>query len=249
MEFTPVSLNNLDRIYGFTSVYGEGSCQHSPVSMFSLYGKYGDAVYTDGDFLYVLREHLCDDDYRVYMSPFGGGDLKAAYDRILEDAHSYGRKACFISLTAKHASFLEKEFSGHFEIKNDRDLAEYIYDVTTMRDFPGKLHARRRTEIRSFWRDYGERTAVSKMTDADLDEVLDFAEEWLGANAETHDKNALDREMVCIRRQIDNFNRLHITGTVIRIDGRLSAFCYGTPLNGQYYDVLIEKGDRAIPGI
>ncbi len=249
MDFRPVSLSDMGRMYEYTSNFGEGSCQHSPVAMYSLYEKYGDRACVEDDMLYVFRSGLGDEDYRVYMAPLGPGDLKKAYERILEDAHSYGKKASFITLTRKHAGFLETHFPGRFDLKEDRDLSEYVYSVETMRDFPGKIHARRRTEIRSFWRSFGERTRISPMTEDDAPEVEDYAVKWLRDNGETHDEDALNREMTCIRKQLASFTELGLSGTVIRVDGDVRAFCYGIPLNREYYDVLIEKGDRAFPGI
>ena len=249
MELKPVTLDDIRSIYQYTSLYGEGCCQHSPVSMWSLYEKYGDSFCIQDGFLYVCREHLCDDDYRVYLAPFGEGDVAGAFETILSDAHSHGKKAKFITLTEKYAGILNEAYPGQFECINDRDLAEYIISMETMRDFPGKFHARRRTEIRSFWRDFGDRTEVHVMTADDLEEVLDYAVEWMNTYSETHDEEALERELVCIRRQIAHTDELGITGTVIRIDGNVRAFCYGVGLDDDYYDVLIEKGDREYPGI
>ena len=249
MDLKPVSLDDIKTIYQYTSLYGEGCCQHSPVSMWSLYEKYGDSFCIQDGFLYVCREHLCDDDYRVYLAPFGAGDIAGAFETILADAHSHEKKAKFITLTEKYVNILNQTFPGQFECINDRDLAEYIISAETMRDFPGKFHARRRTEIRSFWRDFGDRTEVHEMTADDLEEVLDYAHEWRDKYSETHDEDALERELKCIRKQIWNYDKLGISGTVIRIDGNVKAFCYGVGLNDDYYDVLIEKGDREYPGI
>lgn len=249
LTFSEVTINDLDRIYEYTSIYGEGSCQHSPVGMYSLFEKYGDCVCISDGFMYTLRRRLCDDSYRIYLAPMGEGDLKSAYDRILKDASRYGRKAKFITLTKPQVDFLQQAYPDRFEYYNDRNLAEYIFSAQTMRDFPGKVHARRRTEIRSFWRDYGERTTVSLITNNDLKEVIEFAYKWLRDNSETHDEDALNREMIGIRKQITNYDKLGISGTVIRVDGNVRAFCYGIPLNKDYYDVLIEKGDREFPGI
>ena len=249
IDFRPVSLGDQGRVFEYTSKFGEGSCQHSPVAMYSLYEKYGDSVCIEDDMMFVLRKNLCNDTYRVYMAPLGAQDLKRAYERIIADAHSYKRKAAFITITQKHADFLKENFSGLFDIKEDRDLSEYIFSVETMRDFPGKIHARRRTEIRTFWRDFGERTTVSAMTKDDVSDVAAYAVKWLTDNADTHDEDALNREMICIRKQLASFEELGISGTVIRVDGAVGAFCYGVPLNDEYYDVLIEKGDRAFPGI
>ena len=249
LEFLEVSLNDIEKTYTFTSKYGENSCQHSPVSMYSLYEKYGDSTCIRDGFLFTLRSRLCDDRYRVYLAPLGEGDLKKAYATILADAADHGKKAKFFTLTKRHADFLEGNFPGVFEYYNDRDLAEYIFSFETMSTFPGKFHARRRTEIRSYWRDFGDRTGVFPITGDDLEEVVSFACKWLTDNAESHDEEALNREMICIRKQIENYDILKLTGTLIRVDGAVAAFCYGTALSDDCYDVLIEKGDRQYPGI
>lgn len=249
MEFKPVTIDDIQTIYSYTSLYGEGCCQHSPVSMWSLYEKYGDSFCIHDGFLYVCREYLCDNGYRVYLAPFGDGDAAGAYGELLSDAHSHGKKARFHTLTEGQVRILNEAYPGQFECTEDRDLAEYIISAETMRDFPGKFHARRRTEIRSFWRDFGDRTEVNVMTSDDLEEVLDYAREWMRIYSESHDEEALERELVCIRKQIGHYDELGLTGTVIRIDGNVSAFCYGVGVDDDYYDVLIEKGDRTYPGI
>ncbi len=249
LSFSPVGTDNLKSIYKFTSKYGEGSCQHSGVSMYSLYDKYGDKFCIEDDHLFILRENLCDDEYRVYMAPFGPGDQKKGYERIISDAHSYGRKVRFHTLTKSQAMFLVEAFPEQFDIRSERDLFEYIYNVTTMLEFPGKVHQRRRTEIRSFWRDYGDRTTVSAMTENDLAEVEEFAKKWLIGNNEADYEVALDIESRSIHKQLKHFLELNLSGTIIRIDGKIEAFCYGTPLNDKYYDVLIEKGSREYPGL
>lgn len=249
LVFEPVLPGQLGRVASYMSRFGESSCQHSAVSMYSHFEKYGDSFCIEQDVLYVLRRNLCDEDSRVYLAPFGAGNLKEAYLRILEDAHAYGKKARFETLTVKQKTFLETAFPGRFEAVRCRDMDEYIYSYETMAGFPGKEHARRRTEIRSFWRDYGERTKVLPMCASDLEEVEHLAEWWLDRHCREQNERALRGEKICIERQIEHFDMLGITGTVIRIDGNIKAFCYGVPLNDSCYNVLIEKGSRAFPGI
>ena len=249
LNFSEVRPEDYETLYPYTSAYGEGSTQHSPVSMFSLAGKYGDRCAIKDNVLYVLRSRLCDDTYRVYLAPMGSGDAREKYQTILDDAAAYGKKVKFVTLTEKAAAALREAYPERFDYRFDRDLAEYIIDRVTMAEFPGKLHARRRTEIRSFWRDYGARAEAREMTEDDLDEVLAFAEWWRRENSETHDEKALEHEMSGIKKQLVHFRALHLTGTVLRVDGRIMGFCYGTPLNDDCYDVLIEKGVRDIPGV
>lgn len=138
MDFTPVVLEDFDRIYMYTSVYGEGSCQYSPVSMYSMQEKYGECICEKEGFLYTLRSGLCDEDYRVYLAPFGEGNLKGAFETIFADASFYGKKVKFVTLTETYAKFLETEFPGRFGIQEDRDLAEYVYRTESMAAFPGE---------------------------------------------------------------------------------------------------------------
>ena len=249
LPFRPVDPADYDMLYPYTSAFGEGSCQHSPVSMVSLAKKYGDCVCVENGVLYTLRSRLCDDTYRVYLAPLGGEAPGVMFGRILEDAAAYGKKVKFVTLTEKAAASLKEAFPDRFDYLENRDLAEYMISWRTMAEFPGKLHARRRTEIRSFWRDYGDRAEVREMTPADLDAVLAFAGYWFEVNSETHDEKALQLEMSGIRKQLAHFSRWRLSGTVLRLDGRIIGFCYGTKLNDTCYDVLIEKGVRDIPGV
>ena len=109
LEFSPVAPEDYDRIFPFTSRYGEGSCQLSPVSMFSLSEKYGDSVCVRNGVLYTLRKNLCDESFRVYLAPLGD-DARSGYASVLSDAAAYGKRVRFESLTEAQASLLEEVF-------------------------------------------------------------------------------------------------------------------------------------------
>lgn len=246
MSFRPIILSDYESVYGYMSKYGEGSCQHSFVSMYSLFEKYGDSIFESDGFLYVLRSHLCDGDWRVYMAPFGEGDLRAAYQNILDDAHAHGVRARFLTLTQTHADFLKEAFPGQFEIYEDRDLAEYIYRTDQMAEFPGAQLAKRRKEARQFWRAYGERTTVLPITPDDYEDILEYEQAWLTQNGDNPDLPSLEREARTILKQFVHFERLHLSGVVMRIDGRVHGYSYGTKLSDDFYDALIEKGDKSL---
>lgn len=249
LEFTPVGLEDYDRIYEKTSKYGEGSCQHSPVNMYSMQEKYGDSVCERDGFLYTLRSGLCDEDYRVYLAPFGGGDVRRGFQTIFADAAFYGKKVRFITLTEKYAKFLETEFPEKFDFEEDRNLAEYCYLSEKMSAFSGGELVTRRKEVRRFFREYGERTEISLLEQPDFPDIMDFEEDWLLENAQTHDSEVLEREARFIERHLEQYDSLKLSGIVLRIDGEVKGFCYGTKLSEDYYDGIIQKADRRIPNI
>lgn len=238
-----------DLVYPYTSIHGNGSCQHSFVSMYALFEKYGDCICEEGGFLYTLRSHLCDEQYRTYLAPMGSGNLRSAFRNILDDAHRYGKKVRFITLTEEYARFAERAFPGAFTIQEDRDLAEYVYDAKKLSDFPGKEFKKRRQEVNKFWAAYGARASVTKMTAADIADVLAYEEEWVHQNSETHDASALEREARSAVKMLRHFEKFHIIGIVLRIDGRVRGFTFGTRLNDDVFDDLLEKGDRNILNI
>lgn len=249
LNFHPVALDDYNVVWKYMSKHGEGSCQHSFVTLFSLYEKYGDAICEQDGFLYVLREHLCRDGVRVYLAPMGDGDRKEAFEKILEDAHSHQAVAEFQTLTETACRFLEEQFPGKFRITECRDYAEYIYSTEQMATFAGKKLRKKRQEINRFYREYGDRVSVTRIRKEDFPEILEFEKKWLWQNREDHDRCALEREARAIDLQLENYDALHLSGIVVRIDNTVHGYGYGTPLSDTYYDALIEKGDRDVPDI
>ncbi len=249
LNFKQVEIEDYSRIYPYTSAYGEGSCQHSPVSMYSLSEKYMDEVCIRDDVLYTLRSALCDDVYRVYLSPLTGGSMREAFAKVLQDAASYGKKVQFLSLTKKASDILSKEFPEEFDITEDRNLAEYIYRTEVMAGFLGHSLTKRRQQVRRFMRDFGERTSITKITEEDAESILRFEHYWIEKYGESHDVEALKREERMIIKQFAHFDELRLSGIVLRIDEKVYGFGYGTKLNDEYYDAIVEKGDYSIPNI
>lgn len=249
LDFRELSLEDYGKVYEFTSKYGEGSCQHSFITMYSLNEKYGDLICEKDGFLFILRIRLCNQDYRVYLAPLGNGDWKSAFERILADAHEHGARVKFISLTKTAAEYLEHEFSEQFEIMEDRDLAEYIYLTDKIARFPGVKLEKRRKEINKFWRTYGERAHVTTITRDDFQDILEFEQLWLEQNIEDHDMVSLKREQRSIQLQLEHYEELALSGVVLRIDGRVHGFSYGVKLSDDYYDAIIEKCDKNILNI
>ena len=246
LAFAPVTLEDYDRLYPYTSAFGEGSCQHSPVSMYSVAEKYGDCICIENNVLYTLRSRLCDDTYRVYLAPLCGKNIEAAFGLIMEDAHSCGKLVKFVTLTEHAADALKAAFPNRFDYEENRDMAEYIYRSGVMAEFYGKELRKRRAEVHTFWNSYGQRASITRIRPEDFEDCLAYEQKWLADNLETHDRETLLRDARMIDIQMAHFDELHLSGVILRIDGRTCGFCYGTKL-GDTYDVIVEKADRSVP--
>ena len=130
LKFQPFSIDKKSLLDKFFSAYGDGSCQHSFVSSFCMFEKYGDHFAIKDDFLFVRREKRCTNQSLVYLFPFGDmGDpekVRHAVDSVIEDARSHGCKVRFETVTEKAKNFIMENYPGIFSVTELRDAAEYI---------------------------------------------------------------------------------------------------------------------------
>lgn len=246
MQFEPIALPHKRQCDSFTSVYGEGSCQHSFVTMFSLYEKYGDAVCFEGESMYVCREHLCTPEYRVYLMPMGPENTRLTVGRLLDDAHSRGARVKLFTATERAASSIEKAYPGRFSFEEIPGYAEYFYRSRKLVDLPGPELAGKRRCIRLFYRDCPGTPEVVPLTPDIFPALLDFHGAWTYANVGPQTPSDLSRDMRNIRRHCEHFEALGLSGFAVKIDGRIRGYLMGVKLSDTVYDGLTIKGDRSV---
>ena len=225
MQFIPVKMELKPRIDAITKSWGEGSCQHSFVTMYALQEKYGDSVYMEDGMLYVSRDHLSDGRFRTCLMPMGAGSIRDAVERLLEDTHSRGMK---------------------LKLFPDRDWAEYLYSSRKLVELNGSELAGKRRSIRLFYRDLPGKAEVLPLTPEIAGEVESFHERWLVENKLTHDAAALERELRSVRLLLGQQRELGVMGFVVTVDGGIRGYCFGAPLSQEVFDAIIMKGDRDV---
>ena len=245
LDFRPLIPDDFETIYQYTSVFGENSCQHSPVSLFSTFEKYGDEFFLSEDTLFIHRSRLDDETYRVYLAPLGK-HAAAGFRRIADDCAAYGKKVRYVTLTEQAAKTLEQVFDGEYEIKENRDLAEYIYITEKIAYFSGSDLQKRRWEVSRFYKEYGGRVEIHRITPDDFEDILDYERKWLAENCSPEDEADLHREGRMVSLQIENYEKMDLGGIVMRVDGKVGGFAYGAKLNDDCVDGIIEKADRQL---
>lgn len=257
LDFQPLTLDMKGMIDGYTFKYGENSCQHSFVSSFCLYNKYGDMFCESGNFLFTLRSKLCNDKERVYLFPHGDFEdfdgIKNALQKICEDAHEKNCKVKFNTLTERAKNIVIKLFPGKFLIEGSRDYSEYVYKVEKLIKLPGGELARKRQYVNKFFRFYGGRCRSEKITPEYFSDILKFQSEWL-ENKNSIDKNPshqafLEIENEEIHTAFKNFDELGLSGIVLLIDGAVKGYFFGCPLSDNCFTDIVNKADRNINGI
>ena len=246
MVFEPLSFSHKTAVDALTAKYGEGTCQHSFVTLYHLQEKYGDTACIEDGTLYVRREKLCTDALSVCLLPLGAAEPEQSVGRLLEDAHRRGTRLRFFTATERAAQTLREIFPGRFTYEENRDYAEYLYDTRRLAGMSGPELSKKRSNLRRFYRSCPGELRTEALESARFPDVYAFLDNWLAQNMEDHDAHALRRERKSIEMQLNHFEDFRLRGVVVYIDGKLCGFAYGTPLSDTVFDGLVMKGDRSV---
>ena len=249
MNFRKIGLEDKDLVDAFTSRFGEGSCQHSFTTWYTLQEKYGDEIALEEDILFVRRGRLCTPERDVYLVPLGEADIRRRVELLMEDCHGRNRKLSFSTATQKAAVEIMEAFGSRFECEERRDYAEYIYRTEPLIRMEGPELAKKRNNLGRFRKNCEGDVLVEALSAENLKDVRLYCQCWMDNNMESHDQEALSKEYRCIERQLDHFSDLGLLGFLVRINQEVRGFCYGVPLSGEVFDGLIMKADRDVTQI
>ncbi len=257
MVFNKVTFGDRGLIDSYMMAYGGGSCQHSFIAMFGMQGKYGDTFCEEDGVLYVLREGLSNEAVSAFLMPLGPGcesdeGLKEAIERIADHTHKQGKKVAFNTLTEASMKRVTSLFPGMFKAEEARDSFEYIHAFETLAYLPGAKLARRRQDINSFNRTYGAATQIKIIEESDMEDLRKFQTDWndnFREYCKANGKKIIDHEHVGIMKTFEHYFEFGLSGIILRIDGFVKGYAYGTVISNDVYDVLVEKGDKNIKDI
>ena len=254
LAFKTLASDMRNVIGGYFFKYGEGSCQHSIISATCLNHKYGDMFCEYNNFLYTLRSKLCDANKkeRVYLFPMGDKNdiyaVKNAVENILDDAHENDSIVKFETLTKNSADLILNLFPGKFIAVHDRDKDEYICSFDRQTNMQGSDLAVKRNKIRSFYKNYNDRFSISLIKPEHIEKIRTFQNNWLAEkfsrDYDYHQIMQLKNENEGIQTALDNFFEIGLSGVVAFIDNEIAAYAYGAPLNNNFFDAIVGKGDR-----
>lgn len=227
MVFKPVVLSDKELFYRY-SYYEDGSDSTFTTPFIWSEGYHIKFAFAD-DLLYT-KGSFGNTDY--FLMPKGKNPA-FGISRLLSE---YGRLT-FRGLTENDANFLNSSFRGMFEIKDDRDTAEYIYLTESLITLSGKkLHAKK-NHLNKFLATYDyEYKEISK---DNINEAQAFV------LSDCHSK----AESIAMLRLFENWGKLDVCGAVIVIDGKIKAATAGERLNKNTALIHLEKADKEINGV
>jgi RimJ/RimL family protein N-acetyltransferase len=146
-----------------------------------------------------------------YLFPMGL-DVEGALEEIEAYALAHHESLCFYSLNEEQVAFLRKRYPHH-QVLSLRSWADYLYNLSDLRDFPGKAYSSKRHNANRFHVQNPD--AVFKIaTPDDLPRLERFLEVYLEENKDrdiSMEEIALTREMIrrpgCIHANIGYYEK------------------------------------------
>ena len=135
---------------------------------------------------------------------------------------------------------------GHcqFAFASDRNLEDYVYNASDLRDLPGRKYQSKRNHINRFEAEYEYR--YEPMTRDHAAECMRLEAEW--RKTRSGHTGELSAEQRAMQRAFAHFDRLGLIGGCIYVGDKLVAFTYGSPINDHTFCVHVEKADTEYDG-
>ena len=172
--------------------------------------------------------------------------VKKALEALMEYCRE--RKCPFrlYNVTEEHFAQLCGWFPDRFQIRYDRDAADYVYETEKLATLAGKKLHGKRNHINKFKALYPD-WSYESLNDDNVEECFQMALKWRNQNGcdDDAEKNA---EMCVTLNSLRLYKELGLRGGVLKIGEKIAAFSVGEPLCSDTFVVHIEKAFPDIEG-
>ena len=242
-EFKRPELEDKELISSYFAKAPGRSCERTFVNVYlwSRHYKVKFAVIEDA---LVFRD---EGDGFAFSYPAGKDEaVKKALEALMEYCRE--RKCPFrlYNVTEEHFAQLCGWFPDRFQIRYDRDAADYVYETEKLATLAGKKLHGKRNHINKFKALYPD-WSYESLNDDNVEECFQMALKWRNQNGcdDDAEKNA---EMCVTLNSLWLYKELGLRGGVLKIGEKIAAFSVGEPLCSDTFVVHIEKAFPDIEG-
>lgn len=145
--------------------------------------------------------------------------------------------------------YLHLKDSPDFEVVEQEDLKDYLYDGNALRTLAGKKLHKKKNHLNAFLKEYEGRYDFHRLCCSDRDQVWRFLDKWRenkGDEVELH----LDYEVAGIHEILKHCSYLDVRMSGVSIDGHLEAFTIGSYNARENMAIIhIEKANQKVRGL
>ncbi|WP_251968049.1 phosphatidylglycerol lysyltransferase domain-containing protein [Parabacteroides sp. AD58] len=247
IDFKPITIDDKEVITSFTLPSPLRNCDLAFSNMCSWRFLYLSEYAVYKNFL-LIRFYIEEKNRKriAYMRPIGNGDFRDALLQLEEDSWQHGHPLLMLGVTPISKDLLEEAFPGEFSYIPERDYFDYIYLREDLATLKGKKFQAKRNHVNKFKKQYAYE--YEPLTAELVPECLEFEAKWYKANRTDDDQEELTDERKSMIFALNHFKELNLLGGAIRIDHKLVAFTFGSPINQDTFGVHVEKADTDYDG-
>lgn len=247
IDFKPITIDDKEVITSFTLPSPLRNCDLAFSNMCSWRFLYQSEYAVYKNFL-LIRFYIEEKNKKriAYMRPIGSGDFRDALLQLEEDSWQHGHPLLMLGVTPISKDLLEEAFPGEFSYIPERDYFDYIYLREDLATLKGKKFQAKRNHVNKFKKQYAYE--YEPLTAELVPECLEFEAKWYKANRTDDDQEELTDERKSMIFALNHFKELNLLGGAIRIDHKLVAFTFGSPINKDTFGVHVEKADTGYDG-
>lgn len=231
---------NLDNIEEYISYYDKFShnlltCEGVPSTLVLWESFYNQQFAVFENILFVKFE--TEKNHCFFLMPFG--NIKRGVEILIEYTKSLNIPLQLFCEEGERLEEFRKHFKDCFNCTPLRDDLEYIYSAESLKTLSGKKLHSKRNHISSFSRNYN--WIYEPLSPNNLTEVFKMADLWAERAEDCSERTSLLSENAAMKRVLPFMEKLKIKGGVIKVEGKIVAFCFGAPINQRVFDVQVEK--------
>ena len=159
------------------------------------------------------------------------------------DAAKLDQPLTLMGLSDTECEILRLQFPGQFLFDQNRDFADYIYNIEDLKTLKGRKYAQKRNHVNKFKSLYNYH--YKPITKENIADCLQLEETWISQHSE--DESA-QSEFHTIQNAFQHFEELNLFGGTLYVDGKLVAFTYGSAISKDIFCTHVEKADIQYEG-
>jgi hypothetical protein len=177
-------------------------------------------------------------------------DLKDSFDFLKELFNDYFKQELIVYVADREAIDILSLPEEEYEITEERDLFDYIYDSDKLKTYSGRKYHKKKNHLNAFRKAYSGRYEFRLLGMKDYSHISDFLQKWRADKSGTAMSKYIDYEISGIEKVLKWQNVIGFKAGGLFIDDSLEAFTIG-----KYYkeeDVVyvpVEKANSRFRGI
>ena len=235
--FNTPSIADYSKIVSFLKPFAKQSmsCEITPMTLLIWKNYYHQKVAFLDDMMFVSLGKKQD----IYLLPFAT-DMKKAVNLLREYTRSLNMPLIFLAAEGDRLDAFNDAFCEEFSQTESRDDFEYLYSVEKLKNLSGKKFHSKRNHISAFSKAHN--WSYESITPEVLPDLFKMADKWTNEMKKlTDDPKSIEVENEAIKEYFPHMEKLSIRGGLIRVDGEIVAFTFGTPINDKVFDIHSEK--------